>query len=272
MESSWIVIYIPRAINLVDSSSPYAYSETLQTYLQPAIARSILERILAINGDLLSRIETGDGSVTLDRDVKIKPHSKLTEVIREGLKTSASPAATQQILEITLKTLVQQKEVPVLMAIDGVQALFSQTMYRDADYKQLKSYQLAVPRLLQACLRKSGPGSFGGVQRGMTLTASSLQHKEWPLPIEMESALRLKKVDPYTKLDETMLSILQDCDLEKLEFGLELTRPEAASLFAIAKQEGGMWNMANDEFFMAKLMESGGNLGVFDRSLRGSIV
>jgi len=232
----------------------------------------MLEKILAINENQLSKLTTEGNAINLDRGLTIEANTKLTEVIREGIKSNTSPTATQQILEIVLKTVVQQKETPVLMAIDGAQALFSTTMYRDADYRQLKSYELAVPRLLQSCLRKSGPGSFGGVQRGKVLTAFSLQHKEWPVPAEMKSAVQLDIVDPYTKMDTIMHAILQDCEFEKLDFGLELTKLEAISLFELARQEGGMWNATNDEYFMTKLVESGGNLGVFDRSLRSSIM
>ena len=272
LESSWVVIYIPRTINLVDSSSPYSYNPSLQTYLQPAIARSMLEKILSINEDLLAKISTPDGAITLDRGTKIETGTKLTDVIREGLKSSATAVASQQVLETVLRTLVQQRNVPVLMAIDGAQALFSSSLYRDADYKQLQSYELAVPRLLQACLRKTGSGSFGGIQRGIVLSALSLQHKEWPIPDEMNSAMQLDFVEPYARLDNVMQQVIRDCQFEKLDLGAGLTRAEAISLFDLARQQGGLWNTANDELLMTKLVESGGNLGTFDRSLRSSIL
>ncbi|UZJ54476.1 hypothetical protein CBS101457_003796 [Exobasidium rhododendri] len=270
LESSWIVIYIPRTINLVDSSSPYVYSEVLQTYLQPDIARGILERLLSINETSLSKLTIGGEAVKLDRGLTIEANTNVTLVAREGLKNTASPTATQQILEIVLKRLIQQNDVPVLVAIDGAQALFSTTTYRDADYRQLKSYELAVPRLLQSCLRKSGPGSFGGVQKGKVLTAYSLQHKEWPISDELKSALELENVDPYKKLDPIMHALIQDCEFEKVDFELELTKSEAISLFEVAKEEGQLWHASSDEYFMTKLVESGGNMGVFDRSLRKS--
>jgi small subunit ribosomal protein S29 len=270
LESSWIVIYIPRSINLVDSSSPFAYSEALQTYLQPDIARGILEKLLAINQNHMSKLSIRGKAITLDRGLTLAEKTSLTLVAQEGLKKTTSPTATQQILEIVLKSLVQQTETPVLMAIDGAQALFSTTRYRDADYRELKSYELAVPRLLQSCLRKNGPGSLGGIKKGKVVAAFSLQHKEWPVSDELKSALELETVDPYTKLDPIMHAIIQDCDFERLGLELDLTKPEATSLFEVAKEEGQLWHASSDEHLMSKLVESGGSIGVFDRSLRKS--
>lgn len=272
LESSWVVIYVPRSINLVDSSSPYAYNEALQTYLQPAIARAMLEKILSVNKSVIANMSTRSESVSLDKGPAIEAGTLLTEVIQEGLKSTATPVATQQVLELVLKTLVQQTDVPVLMAIDSAQALFSTSSYRDADYRQLKSYELAIPRLLHACLRKTGAGSFGGIQRGKVLLALSLQHKEWPAPVELRRALRLNHVDAYTKMDDTMQQIVEECQIDKIEVGSALAKEEAASLFEIARSQGGLWSAADDEVLLAKLVESGGNLGTFHRSLRSSIL
>jgi small subunit ribosomal protein S29 len=264
LESSWLAIYIPRSINMVDSSSPYAYSEALQTYLQPEIARNLLEKVLSINGENLAKISVGGEVMTFEGGLKISGDATLTDAIQAGLQSSASPAATQQVLELVFKTIVQQKEIPVLMAIDGAQALFSTTLYRDPDYRQLQSYELAVPRLLHSCLRKSGPGSFGGIQRGKVLTAFSLQHKEWPISPELNAGLRLEHVDAYAKIDQVMLALLQDCRFSTLEIESALT------LADLSREEGGRWNNFNDEYLMSKVVESGGNLGTFDRSLRRS--
>lgn len=270
LESSWIVIYIPRTINLVDSSSPYSYNEALQTYLQPEIARNLLQKILANNESSLSKLDTGAESITLDGGLTLQPNTTITKAIQAGFKTETTAAATQQILELTMKIIIQQKEIPVLMAIDGAQALFSKSRYRDADYRELQSYELAVPRILQTCLRKDGPGSYGGVQRGKVLASFSLQHSEWPVPLEVQAGARLQSIDAYAKLDETMLGIVEDCRFDTMEIASALTMNEAASLAELARDEGGRWTAISDEFFMSKLVESGGNIGTFDRSLRKS--
>lgn len=270
LESSWLVVYIPRSINMVDSSSPYAYSEALQTYLQPEIARTLLEKVLSINGENLSKITTGGNSVVFEDGFRIRANATLSEAIQAGLQSSTSPAATQQVLELVFKTIVQQKDIPVLLAIDGVQALFTTSLYRDPDYRQLQSYDLAVPRLLHSCLRKTGPGSFGGIQRGKVLTAFSLQHKEWPVSSALKACLRLEHVDAYAKIDPVMLALLQDCRFSTLDIESALTLQEAVSLADLAREEGGRWSNLNDEYLMSKVVESGGNLGTFDRSLRRS--
>jgi small subunit ribosomal protein S29 len=238
--------------------------------LQPEIARTLLEKILAINGNNLAKLSIGEKSVALEGGLTIEANATLTRAIEAGLKSNASPAAAQQILELVLKTIMQQRDIPVLMAIDGAQALFSTTLYRDPDYRQLQSYELAVPRLLHSCLRKDGPGSFGGVQRGKIITAFSLQHKEWPVPVEVKAGLKLEDVDAYAKVNQIMLGILQDCRFSTMDIPSALTLAEAVSLADLAREEGGRWSSISDEYLMSKVLESGGSIGTFDKSLRKS--
>jgi small subunit ribosomal protein S29 len=46
-----------------------------------------------------------------------------------------------------MDVLAAQTEVPVLLAIDEVQALFSRSEVRTPDYKVLESYHLSTPKL-----------------------------------------------------------------------------------------------------------------------------
>lgn len=168
LESSWIVIYLPRTVGLVDSSSPYVYSETHQAYVQPELTRNLLQRILEVNKGQLSKIALQDGPFTLDGGSKVEQGTNLAAVIQEGLRSDASPAAVHTIFEVVMRAIVQQRQTPTLLALDGVQGLFSTSLYRDPDYRKLASYELGVPRTIQACLRREGVGSFGGVQSGAT--------------------------------------------------------------------------------------------------------
>lgn len=276
LESSWLVIYLPRSLTFVDSSSPYAYSEKHKVYLQPELTRYILERTLSVNKDHLSKVTSDDGPIELDgREGQIEKGANLASIIQKGLQKDTSPDALQTIFESVMRTIVQQRNVPVLLAIDGAQGLFSKTLYRDPDYRQLESYELAVPRTLQASLRTTGTGSFGGIQMGKSLTTMSLSNTKWPIPNEMRSALPdLKAVlHPYAKLNDEMLSIVKECQFKVWDMSnAVLTRKEAGALFDVARKEGGMWSVANDESFMSRLVESGGNVATFQRGLRKSLL
>lgn len=276
LESSWLVIYLPKSLTFVDSSSPYAYSEKHQVYLQPELTKHILQRILSVNKDHLSKITSDDGPFTLDgRGGKIEKGANLATIIQQGLQNGTSPDALQTIFEITMRTIVQQRNIPVLLAADGAQGLFSKTLYRDPDYRQLESYELAVPRTLQASLRTNGTGSFGGIQLGRSLTAMSLSNTKWPIPDEMRAALPNLNADlhPYAKLNDEMLSIVKECQFNVWDMSnAVLTRKEAGALFDVARKEGRMWSTANDESFMSRLVESGGSVATFQRGLRGSLL
>lgn len=278
LESGWIVLMLPRALQLVDSSSPYVHSEAQQTFLQPELARSLLERLLAVNGEPLRKIALRDGPVTLARGGgTIEAGTNLADVARRGVGAGVAPDAVQTVLETVLRALVQQRDVPVLLAVDGVQGLFSTTQYRDPDYRPLESYELAVPRALHACLRTEGPGAFGGLQRGAMLGTLSLQQRQWPVSRELamvHPVLAPHLVEPYARLNNTMVSVVQACKLRiwDMSTAAQLTQSEAGALFDVARKEGGLWSEANDELFMTKLVESGGNVGAFDRSLRGTML
>lgn len=274
LESGWFVLYIPRSLSLVDSSSPYVYSEAHQTYLQPELTRGFLERILAVNADVLQKMTLQEGPIALGGTGKLDKGAKLSDIIREALRPNATPATLHLIFEALMRNVVQQKEVPVLLALDGIQGLFSTSHYRDPDYRPLQSFELGVPRTLLSSLRRTGSGSFGGVQKGAALTAMGLANKTWPCPPELRSALNIKPfVDPYTKMDETIRTIVSECQFDVKDLSRTvLSRQEASALFDTVRTEGGLWVPANDELLMTKLVECGGNLAVFQRSLHNTMI
>lgn len=277
LESGWLVISIPRVLRLVDNSSPYVYSEAQQTYQQPQVAQSLLEKILYVNQDLLGQVALADGAVSLGRSGKIEAGTNLSDVIRQGLTKGATPDTVQTVLEVVLRNIVQQRSVPVLVTFDGLQGLFSTSRYRDADYRPLESYELAVPRALQALLRKEQHSAMGGVQRGLVLGSSSLEHSEWPVPRELASvlpALAPRLIEPYAQVNQTTQSIVEACKFHvwDLVSNLKLSLDEASALLDITRQEGGQWSLTNDEILMTKLVESGGNVSAFDKSVRSSLL
>jgi len=96
--AGWIVMYIPRAINLVNSSTAYSYDLRTQTYLQPIFAQQTLERFRFVNEHALNslvaedKIELGGSS--------LPQGTPLLKLIDVGLKDRASaPAVLSALLE-----------------------------------------------------------------------------------------------------------------------------------------------------------------------------
>lgn len=293
IESKWAVLYVPRAIDLINSSAPYTYSPALATYLQPSLALSLLQALLSVNADVLPRIQ-GE-AVQLDESLSFPAHTPLDQVIKAAVKETVSPLAQQRALEHVLRTLMTQAEVPFLAAVDDVQALFRESLYRDPDYVPLQAFELAVPRALLS-LVVAAPRS---ARRGAVLAAMSSAHADVPPSAELLTALRRSAMQPnaqvpwerlfatvscrsaatrvpephaYTPLQNTHLAHATASGFVPMDVGRPLDRAEAASLLQLMHREQSIWTVPNDEALIAKLVESDGNMKAFERSWRTTLL
>jgi small subunit ribosomal protein S29 len=123
----------------IQSKSEYHYNSSTKSFNQSALSLSILESLLTINPQTLSSINS------TTQISNFKSGTSLAEICRLASKSPAGDLVA--ILEGVLETLAKQTEVPVLMAIDEAQALFSTSGVRTPDYKILESYHLSTPKL-----------------------------------------------------------------------------------------------------------------------------
>ena len=306
LESKWVVLYVPRAVDWINSSSPYLYSSQLGTYLQPELAQAMMQSLLKVNGSLLSHVK--GAALRLSESHVWEDQTPLDKVLKEALQESVPPHIRQLALEHVVRTLAKQTQVPFLVAVDDVQALFSTSEYRDPDFAPLQAYELALPRaLLNLCV---APAPGEGVQRGAVLTAMSTSHASFPPSAELLTALReatsstdgsvpwdrlmhmvhcrraatrVQEPNAYTPLQDTHLAHAQAAQFAVTDVSSPLDQKEAASILQLLHRERAIWtstclstmanlSVPNDEVFMAKLVESNGNMKVFERSLRTSLM
>ncbi|KAN0060087.1 hypothetical protein ACQY0O_008060 [Thecaphora frezii] len=281
LDEGWAVVYVPQAIDLINSSTKYTYSPSQLAYLQPEVTRTMINALLQVNQATFKKIATME-TVQLERSSTIEAGTTLDKVARQGSDESLNAAARQQVLELLLKTLAKQAEVPVLVAVDDAQALFRTSLYRDPDYKLLESYELGVARALLALLEGKAKG-FEAAQRTVFLCALSTTHTEFPAPTELLVALQEQAgahkiaslgqvAHAYVRLHERHLANAKAAALEAVDVSDPLNRTEAAAIFKQLKEERKMWSPANDELFMAKFVESAGNARRFSRSLTSTLV
>ncbi|KAG1762114.1 mitochondrial ribosomal death-associated protein 3-domain-containing protein [Suillus occidentalis] len=81
----WLVLYIPRATNLVNSTTAHTYDMRTRTYLQPIFAYQILQRFLKINAPRLEQLRT-QTEIEIERCPPVPPDTPLVELINVGLK------------------------------------------------------------------------------------------------------------------------------------------------------------------------------------------
>ncbi|KAL5492220.1 hypothetical protein ACEPAI_3667 [Sanghuangporus weigelae] len=249
LANEWIVMYIPRAHKLVDSSTAYFYDPRTQMYLQPTASNQILQRFLSVNRKLIDQLQ-------LTRDVAFEKRESVAA--GQPLKSLFPIAGIEQhmaptILSIVLEELGKQEKFPVLLAVDEIQALYCKTEYRNQHYEHIKSYHLSLPRLLMEYA--SGKRTLN---RGAVLGAISSTITQYPLGPELKQALSLgEHLNPYTKLRKGLLEYTQG--LEPLHVPDKLEYDEAVAMFEIWKKDRALHSKPTDELFLSKYSESSGN-------------
>ncbi|EJD07363.1 uncharacterized protein FOMMEDRAFT_16060 [Fomitiporia mediterranea MF3/22] len=249
LANEWIVMYIPRAHKLVDSSTTYFYDARTQTYLQPTASNQILQRFLNVNKKIIDQMKVTK-EVVFERRASVP--------VGEPLLSLFAIAASEQhlapmILSVVLEELGKQEKFPVLLAVDEFQSLYCKTEYRNQHYEHIKSYHLSLPRLVMEYA--SGKRVFN---RGAVLGAVSQSLTQYPFTPELQTALeRDKSIDPYTKLIPGMVEYAQG--LKALRVPDKLEYAEAAAMFEIWMKDRALHSDAYDELFLSKYSESSGN-------------
>lgn len=248
--NDWIVIYIPRAVKLVDSTTPYEYDLRTQTYLQPAFSFQTLRRLQAANHTKLSALTTQKKHVFEKREVPLG--TNLTDLIGVAMK---EPSLAALILETVMSELSTQTKSPVLFAVDDFQALYCQTAYRDPHFVPIRPYHLSVPRMIMDYA--SGKRSFA---KGAFVGAITNSDTVYKLPLELKDALGLPHEhfkSPYDKRSRPLMEYTTG--LRPIHVPEQLSVNEAASLFEIWKDDKALTASMYDEVFLSKYTESSGN-------------
>ena len=88
----------PLAINLVNSSVPYAYDARTRTYAQPTFAYQTLERIRTVNAEALKTMTTAQPT-PIERHGIVPAGTLLTDLISYGTRDqSAAPTVLEAVL------------------------------------------------------------------------------------------------------------------------------------------------------------------------------
>ena len=108
-QQKWVVIYIPRAVDLVNSTTSHAYDIRTQTYLQPWYSFQTIQRMLTVNKEAFTKINLEEDLV-LEKSVMPKG-TPLNEVIEAALaERVVSVAQAPLYLEAVMKALETQTQ------------------------------------------------------------------------------------------------------------------------------------------------------------------
>ncbi|TFK24036.1 mitochondrial carrier protein [Coprinopsis marcescibilis] len=257
--NGWIVLYVPRASNLTNSTTPYTYDLRTQTYQQPADAHRTLRQLLAGNTRELSSLVLEE-DVVVERGVFGKALS-LADVVRAVVRERGGSGSACVVLEAVMRALEKQTKFPVLLAVDDVQALYRKTAYKDAFFNAVQPFHLSMPRMILEYA--SGKRSFA---RGAFLSALTTSDTTNPIPQELVDALELTDTHPSSPYDKRSRELVgYAAGLKALDVPGRLSAGEAAGVFGawIGARVIGAGNY--DELFVSKLTESDGNARDFVR-------
>ncbi|KAG5637829.1 hypothetical protein H0H81_003100 [Sphagnurus paluster] len=248
--NDWIVLYIPRAVKLVDSTTPHEYDLRTRTYFQPAFSFQTLQRLQAANHAKLTALTTHKKHIFEKREVPLG--TNLSDLINVALK---DPPLAPLILEAVMSELSIQTKSPVLFAVDDFQALYCRTAYRDPHFVPIRPHHLSLPRLILDFA--SGKRSFA---KGAFVGAITNSDTVYKLPLELKDALELPHEHfrtPYDKRSRTLVEYTTG--LKPIRVPDQLSVTEAASLFEVWKDDKALVSSMYDEVFLSKYTESSGN-------------
>ncbi|KAG6374822.1 mitochondrial ribosomal death-associated protein 3-domain-containing protein [Boletus reticuloceps] len=247
----WIVFYFPRAINLVNSTTTYAYDARTRLYQQATFAFQTLQRFLTVNSHRLDQLKT-TMDVELERRATIPVGTPLSDLVRVGIKERA---LAPTILMALMEELQKQTEFPVLLAVDDFQAIYCKTKYRDPQFSAIKPYYLSMPRLLL---------EFASGQRQFVCFLPSLREARFSEPSRQQtsnsdSPSNLRRTlgvppvshdGPYIKRSSTLQTYSKG--LERVIVPDALTVQEAMEVFDLWSQDNAMPSAPTDELFLSK--------------------
>lgn len=264
LSADWVVVYIPRLTTYINSTSSYVYSAEEKVYLQPDLARSLLSSIRGANSRAaLQRVPVSlpEGMATAPRGVTITERTTLLDVLAAATDGDRplTALASQQVLDVVLHALATQTEVPALLAMDDLQALYLPSLYRTPDFDTIQSYELGPIRSLLRFIAGTGPA------RGAVLGAVSQSSNGFPVSNELAAVLREQQqqvpavthraapvplynppgtLHPYAPIHASHLSHVRASRWAATEVSDVWSTEELRELFAARWREGRSWNLS----------------------------
>lgn len=250
VSKGWIVLYVPRAINLVNSSTPHVYDERTRTYLQPEFTFELLRRFEQVNASAMKQIQITRPFAKGNK--KLASGAQLSELIKLGTSDKTLAPA---VFDAVLHEVARQTQRPVLLAVDDFQALYCKTIYRDTQFQGIKSYHLSLPRVLLEYA-----GGMHNFAKGAVLGAISNSSTEYQPCVELREALGLSHplpVSPYLRRSPELVAYAKG--LRNIAVPDTFQVSEAAALFNLWGQDHALHHRPTDEVFLTMFTAASGN-------------
>ncbi|KAJ2547246.1 hypothetical protein EV175_005298 [Coemansia sp. RSA 1933] len=179
-----LVIYAHATLPWVDSSRPYAPGPDGHMFVQHELAMELLQTVRKMNNVSLAKVPLGKDISFGKRSLSAK-HS-LMDMVDFALRV---PSVAQDVLDHLIEIASKQTNIPVLIAVDDVNTLWTNTFYTDQNNTVLPASRLRLP----SSFRRVFDGEIT-LKRGWAVGAMSYIRNQF-VPNELK-----KKLHPEVKI------------------------------------------------------------------------
>ncbi|OLL26844.1 37S ribosomal protein S23, mitochondrial [Neolecta irregularis DAH-3] len=138
--NDWIVIAVPRGLELVDNTTSYSLDKNSGLYHQHQFTAALLERTKDANLDALGGIKC-TRSYSFGQNKTIQLGDDLTRLIGCGIR---DPLCSYEVLQALMEQLNQENRPSVLLTLDNFSALSVPSKYFTADLKSIHPHDFAL--------------------------------------------------------------------------------------------------------------------------------
>ncbi|BGP15615.1 hypothetical protein JCM10213v2_003604 [Rhodosporidiobolus nylandii] len=265
--TDWVVLYLPSAAPLVNSSTPHLYSQPRALFDQPALSASLLTKFAAANKAAFKALKTSKDWAFGDGAKRVAKGKSLEELAKAA---GGDEKLVTSVFEAVMEELAAQNSRP----------LFATSHYVDPSYHAIETFSLVVPRLLLEFIGGARSFASGAVllspcslsKNVSPAMADFLAAKDGGAPANqgrekvLESAYDRKTASSYEVYQEVLQS-----GVKKLEVPERLSRSEAVGIVKLLKGWRGTREAVDDKMFLERLVSTDGNPREFAKVLSQSL-
>lgn len=249
LQQKWIVITIPHAESLVDSTYPYAKDETRQSWRQDVYMSELLHRVAEANKAVL-QLQNTSKSFNFDRH-QVPQKSTLHKLLEIGAQ---DPVIAHDVFDAFMAEVNMDGRPKVLLTLDNFSIATMPTRYRDPSYEVVHPFDLEIIKNFVAYLNGTKV-----LTNGVVLTNTSSLPKCVPRALQL--ALGHSKQSPFESIDERIADSIAGVQVFKIG---EYSPAEAKSVvqhYASAGLLRGYGASDVTDSLVKQRMMMGGSLG-----------
>lgn len=215
LQKKWVVISIPRAEALIDSTYPYVFDDKRGSWRQDTYMAGLLRRIADANKSIL-QLQNTSKSFSFDRH-SVPEKATLHKMLEIGAQ---DPAVAHDVFDAFLNEMNIEGRPALLITLDNLSVATLPTRYRDPEFRSVHPFDLEIVKTFVALLSGTKLLTNGAV---ITNTSS----RPSVIPRSLNIALKSEEKSPYETIDERIAGSLTDVRVIKVD---EYNQNEARSI------------------------------------------